>query len=86
MSFIGWIVLGLIVGAITKAIKPDEQGGGWIVTLLLGIVDAVLGGWIESAIFGVEINEFWDLSTWLLTIGGALIVLVVWGLSTRKRT
>ncbi len=68
------------------AIKPDEQGGGWIVTLLLGIVDAVLGGWIESAIFGVEINEFWDLSTWLLTIGGALIVLVVWGLLTRKRT
>ncbi|MDQ0096111.1 putative membrane protein YeaQ/YmgE (transglycosylase-associated protein family) [Paeniglutamicibacter psychrophenolicus] len=85
MGFIGWIVLGLIAGAIAKAIKPGEQGGGWIATLLLGIVGAVLGGWIGSAIFGVGINEFWDLSTWLLAIGGALIVLVIWGLLTRKR-
>lgn len=84
MGFIGWIVLGLIVGAIAKTIKPDEQGGGWISTLLLGIVGAVLGGWIGSAIFGVGSNEFCDLSTWLLSIGGALIVLVVWGLLTRK--
>ena len=45
-GFIGWIVLGLIAGAIAKAIKPGEQGGGWIATLLLGVVGAIVGGWI----------------------------------------
>lgn len=85
MGFIGWIVLGLIAGAIAKAIKPGEQGGGWLVTLLLGVVGAVLGGWIGSAVLNVGIQEFWDLSTWLLAIGGSLIVLVLWGLLTRKK-
>ena len=67
MGIIGWIILGLIAGAIAKAIKPGRQGGGWIATLLLGIVGAILGGWIGSALFNVGINEFWSLSTWLLS-------------------
>lgn len=85
MGFIGWIILGLIAGAIAKAIKPGEQGGGWLATLVLGVVGAILGGWIGSAIFDVGINSFWSLSTWLLAIGGSLIVLIVWGLLTRKK-
>lgn len=85
MGIIGWIVLGLIAGAIAKAIKPGEQGGGWLATLLLGIVGALVGGWIGSAVFDVGINQFWSLSTWLLAIGGSLVVLVLWGLLTRKR-
>ncbi|PRA13998.1 GlsB/YeaQ/YmgE family stress response membrane protein [Arthrobacter sp. MYb211] len=85
MGFIGWIVLGLIAGAIAKAILPGKQGGGWIMTLLLGVVGAVVGGWIGSAIFGVGVDEFWSLSSWLLAIGGALVVLVIWGFITKKR-
>lgn len=85
MGIVGWIVLGLIAGAIAKAIKPGEQGGGWLATLLLGIVGALVGGWIGSAVFDVGINQFWSLSTWLLAIGGSLVVLVLWGLLTRKR-
>ncbi|QDY66671.1 GlsB/YeaQ/YmgE family stress response membrane protein [Glutamicibacter halophytocola] len=85
MGILGWIVLGLIAGAIAKAIKPGQQGGGWIATLLLGIVGALIGGWIGSAVFDVGINQFWSLSTWLLAIGGSLVVLVIWGLLTRKR-
>lgn len=85
MGFIGWIVLGLIAGAIAKAIMPGDQGGGWLATLLLGVVGAVLGGWLGSLIFDVGIEEFWSISTWLLAIGGALIVLFIWGLVTRKR-
>jgi len=85
MGIIGWIILGLIAGAIAKAIMPGKQGGGWITTILLGVVGAVLGGWIGSALFKVGINEFWSLSTWLLAIGGALLVLVIWGLVTRKK-
>lgn len=85
MGILGWIILGLIAGAIAKAITPGEQGGGWLATLLLGVVGAVVGGWIGSALFDVEIDRFWSLSTWLLAIGGSLIVLVIWGLLTRKR-
>ncbi len=85
MGILGWIILGLIAGAIAKAIKPGEQGGGWLATLLLGVVGAVVGGWIGSALFDVEIDRFWSLSTWLLAIGGSLVVLVIWGLLTRKR-
>ncbi|UYQ77400.1 GlsB/YeaQ/YmgE family stress response membrane protein [Glutamicibacter sp. JL.03c] len=85
MGIIGWIILGLIAGAIAKAIKPGKQGGGWLATLLLGIVGALLGGLIGSAIFGVGVSQFWSLSTWLLAIGGALLVLIVWGWVTGKR-
>jgi uncharacterized membrane protein YeaQ/YmgE (transglycosylase-associated protein family) len=86
MSIIGWIVLGLIAGAIAKAILPGRQGGGWIVTIILGIVGALLGGFLGSVLFGVNINEFWSLSTWLLAIGGAIIVLLIYGLVTRGST
>lgn len=80
MSFLAFLVLGLIAGAIAKLILPGRQGGGWIVTLLLGVVGALLGGWIGTMIFGVGLEEFWDLSTWLLAIGGAVIVLLIYGL------
>jgi len=80
MGFLAFLLLGLIAGAIAKLILPGKQGGGWFVTLLLGVVGAILGGWIGSALFGVGINEFWSLSTWLLAIGGAIIVLLIYGL------
>jgi len=83
MGIIGWIILGLIAGAIAKAILPGRQGGGWIITLILGIVGALLGGFLGSAIFGVKIDGFFDLSTWLLAIGGSIIVLLIYGLVTR---
>ena len=85
MGILGWIVLGLIAGAIAKLILPGRQGGGWIVTLLLGIVGALLGGWIGSALFGVGLQEFWDWRTWLLAIGGSIIVLLIWGLIVGRR-
>ena len=85
MGILGWIVLGLIAGAIATTIKPGQQCDGWITTLPLGMVGALVGGWIGSAIFNVGINQFWSLSTWLLAIGGSLVVLVIWGLLTRKR-
>ncbi|WP_347040130.1 GlsB/YeaQ/YmgE family stress response membrane protein [Glutamicibacter halophytocola] len=85
MGFIGWIVLGLIAGAIAKAILPGKQGGGWIATLLLGVVGALLGGWIGDLIFDKGMSGFFSLWSWILAIGGALIVLVVWGFITKKR-
>lgn len=80
MSFLGFLLLGLIAGAIAKLILPGKQGGGWIMTLILGVVGAVLGGWLGGLIFNVDLNEFWSLSTWALAIGGAIIVLLIYGL------
>jgi uncharacterized membrane protein YeaQ/YmgE (transglycosylase-associated protein family) len=84
MGIIGWIILGLIAGAIAKAILPGRQGGGWLVTLLLGVVGALLGGWIGSAIFGIGLENFWSLQTWLIAIIGSIIVLLIYGLVTRN--
>jgi uncharacterized membrane protein YeaQ/YmgE (transglycosylase-associated protein family) len=84
MGFFAFLILGLIAGAIAKAILPGRQGGGILMTLLLGVVGAILGGFIGSALFGVGINEFFSLSTWLLAIGGAVIVLLVYGMMTRR--
>jgi uncharacterized membrane protein YeaQ/YmgE (transglycosylase-associated protein family) len=83
MTIIGWILLGLIAGAIAKAILPGAQGGGWIVTIILGIVGALLGGFIGSAIFGIGLEGFFSLETWLLAIGGSILVLLIYGLVTR---
>jgi uncharacterized membrane protein YeaQ/YmgE (transglycosylase-associated protein family) len=81
-TIIGWIILGLMAGLIARAILPGRQAGGWIVTILLGIVGALLGGWLGSVLFGVGITTFFNLTTWLLAIGGAVIVLLIWGLVT----
>jgi uncharacterized membrane protein YeaQ/YmgE (transglycosylase-associated protein family) len=83
MTIIGWILLGLIAGAIAKAILPGAQGGGWIVTIILGIVGALLGGFIGSALFGIGLENFFSLQTWLLAIGGSIVVLLIYGLVTR---
>ena len=78
-------MLGLIAGAIAKAIKPGEEGGGWAVTIILGIVGALLGGFIGSAVFNKPLSTFWSPWTWLLAIGGSLLVLVIWGFITGRR-
>ncbi|WP_104140844.1 GlsB/YeaQ/YmgE family stress response membrane protein [Arthrobacter sp. ZGTC131] len=84
MGFLGFLLLGLIAGAIAKAILPGRQGGGWLLTLVLGVVGAILGGWIGSLIFGGGLGEFFDLRTWLLSILGAVIVLLIFGAVTRR--
>jgi uncharacterized membrane protein YeaQ/YmgE (transglycosylase-associated protein family) len=84
MGFLGFLLLGLIAGAIAKAILPGRQGGGWLVTLVLGVVGAILGGWIGSLVFGGGLGEFFDLRTWLLSILGAVIVLLIFGAVTRR--
>ena len=83
VGIIGWIVLGLIAGAIAKAILPGTQGGGWLITLILGVVGALLGGFIGSAVFGIGLEEFWSLQTWIVAILGSIVVLLIYGLFTR---
>jgi uncharacterized membrane protein YeaQ/YmgE (transglycosylase-associated protein family) len=85
MGFLAFLILGLIAGAIAKAILPGRQGGGWLITLVLGVVGALLGGFLGSVLFGRGLEEFFDLGTWLLAIGGAILVLVIYGAVTGRR-
>lgn len=85
MGFFAFIVLGLIAGAIAKAIMPGKEGGGWFATLILGIVGAVVGGWLGSLLFNAPLENFWSLQTWALSIGGAIVVLLIWGLLTGRK-
>jgi len=86
MGILGFLLLGLIAGAIAKAILPGRQGGGWVITLVLGVVGALLGGWIGSLIFGGGLADFFALRTWLLSILGAVIVLGIYGAVAGRRS
>ena len=86
MSIIGWIVLGLLAGLIAKAIMPGGERGGLIITTLLGIAGALVGGFLATALgVGDPIDEFFDLSTWVAAVVGALIILVIWNATSRRR-
>lgn len=81
MGILGWIVLGLLAGLIAKAIMPGEENGGVIVTTLLGIGGALFGGFLAAAFgLGDPLDEFFDLSTWVAAVVGALVILFVWNL------
>jgi uncharacterized membrane protein YeaQ/YmgE (transglycosylase-associated protein family) len=86
MGFLGWIVLGLIAGAIAKLIMPGDDPGGIIVTMLIGIVGAVIGGFLGSRIFGIGLENFWSLQTWIVAIIGSLVLLVIYRLIAGRRT
>jgi uncharacterized membrane protein YeaQ/YmgE (transglycosylase-associated protein family) len=79
MGILGWIVLGLIAGAIAKAVLPGDDPGGIIVTMIIGIVGAILGGFLAQVLFGRDtVDEFFDVSTWLTAIVGSIILLVLY--------
>lgn len=78
MGIIGWIVLGLLAGAIAKAIMPGDDPGGILVTMLIGIAGALVGGLIASALNIGELGDFFDIGTWIIAILGALLLLGIY--------
>ncbi len=78
MGIIGWIALGLIAGSIAKLMMPGDDPGGIIVTTLIGIVGALVGGLIASALDIGHLDEFFDLGTWLIAIAGSLLLLGIY--------
>ncbi len=79
MGILAFLVLGLLAGAIAKALMPGPDGGGILLTMVLGIVGALLGGFVGSALFGIDpLDEFFDLSTWVTAIVGSVAVLAIW--------
>jgi uncharacterized membrane protein YeaQ/YmgE (transglycosylase-associated protein family) len=86
VTIIAWIVLGLLAGMIAKAIMPGGERVGLILTTVLGVVGALLGGFLAKALgLGDPIDEFFDLSTWIAAVVGALIILWLWSVISRGR-
>ncbi|MFN2470281.1 MAG: GlsB/YeaQ/YmgE family stress response membrane protein [Gaiellaceae bacterium] len=86
MGILGWILLGAVAGVIAKALLPGDDPGGIIVTIIIGIVGAILGGFLVGLISDADpIDEFFDISTWLAAIGGAIVLLIIYRVVTGRR-
>jgi uncharacterized membrane protein YeaQ/YmgE (transglycosylase-associated protein family) len=84
MGILLWAVFGLIAGAVAKFLMPGKVPGGILVTMALGIVGAVVGGFIGAHIGFGDISGF-DLRSMLLAVGGGVLVLLIYGFVTKGR-
>jgi uncharacterized membrane protein YeaQ/YmgE (transglycosylase-associated protein family) len=90
LNLIAWAVLGIIAGAIAKAIYPGRQGGGILSTMILGIIGAFVGGTLFSVLNGgglaITAAAPFNLGALIVAIIGALIAIFIWGLLTGRTT
>ncbi len=77
MGFISWIILGLIAGVLAKWIMPGKDGGGFIMTVILGIAGAIVGGWVGSLV-GISSTGGFSLGGIFMATVGALIILFIY--------
>ena len=82
MGILTWILFGLGVGVIAKLLMPGRDPGGFIVTILLGIAGALLGGFIGRAMGFYGSNES---AGWIISILGAVILLAIYRMMIRRR-
>jgi uncharacterized membrane protein YeaQ/YmgE (transglycosylase-associated protein family) len=85
VGVISWIVLGLIAGVIAKLLMPGKDPGGCIITILLGIGGAFVGGWVGKTIFHVQLGKLFDGRTLGLAVLGSVIILVAYRLLFKRR-
>ena len=81
MNIIGWLLFGLVVGAIAKFLMPGRDPGGWIVTILLGIAGSFVGGFLATAILGR--ND--QTAGWIGSIIGAMLLLLIYRMIVGRR-
>jgi uncharacterized membrane protein YeaQ/YmgE (transglycosylase-associated protein family) len=83
MGILGWILFGLIVGALAKLVMPGRDPGGIIVTMLLGIAGALIGGFVGKAMGFYGTNE---TAGFFMSFLGAVILLVIYRLMIGRRS
>jgi uncharacterized membrane protein YeaQ/YmgE (transglycosylase-associated protein family) len=77
MGVIAWIFLGLFAGTIARALVPGRtEPGGCVGTTAIGILGALIGGFIASALGIGDIDDFFDLGTWLIAIAGSVLLIL----------
>jgi uncharacterized membrane protein YeaQ/YmgE (transglycosylase-associated protein family) len=85
ISLIVWIVIGFLAGFIAKALMPGPDGGGFVLTTILGIVGAIVGGFIGRSVFDSSAaNDGFSLMGFVFAVIGALIVLAIYRLATGR--
>lgn len=84
-AIIGWIIFGVIAGAIAKLLMPGKDPGGFIVTVLLGIAGAVVGGFIGRALWGSSGVNDWSIGSFALAIAGAILLLFIYRMFVGRR-
>jgi uncharacterized membrane protein YeaQ/YmgE (transglycosylase-associated protein family) len=82
MGIIGFLILGLVAGLIAKALHNGPEPGGVLGTLLVGVLGAVLGGVLASVLGLGGLGSFFSVGTWLVAIGGALLLLLIYSAVT----
>jgi uncharacterized membrane protein YeaQ/YmgE (transglycosylase-associated protein family) len=84
MAIIGWIIFGLIVGVIARFLMPGDQPMGLLMTILLGVAGSFVGGYIGSLVSGGGLSVA-EPSSWIGSVLGALLLLFLYGLMTKKK-
>ena len=85
MGIIAWIVLGLGAGLLANMLIPGRRSQGLILTCLIGVAGALLGGWLATKLFHIHtLHGFFNLSTWLTAIAGAALLLLIFHLVTSR--
>jgi len=83
MSILGWILFGLVIGALAKLVMPGRDPGGFIITMLLGIAGAVIGGFVGRAMGFYGQGE---TAGWIMSFLGAVLLLFIYRLSIGRRS
>jgi uncharacterized membrane protein YeaQ/YmgE (transglycosylase-associated protein family) len=83
VGIIGWIFFGLLAGLVARALTPGRQSIGCFGTLAVGVIGALLGGFLGEAVFDTDVDLGWDLKPFLLSVAGAIVLLL--GLNALRR-
>lgn len=83
MGILSWILLGLVAGALAKALRPGKDPQGCIVTMIIGVVGAVVGGFVARLLGWDGVNGF-NLYSVLIATVGAIIALAIWAAVSRR--
>jgi uncharacterized membrane protein YeaQ/YmgE (transglycosylase-associated protein family) len=84
MGILGWIIFGLVVGIIARFLMPGPQPMGIIMTIILGVVGSLVGGWLGSTLHGAP-ADFRSGAGWIGSIIGACLLLLLYGWLQRRR-
>jgi uncharacterized membrane protein YeaQ/YmgE (transglycosylase-associated protein family) len=82
IGFLLWLLMGLIVGTVAGFLMKSSYP--WYVDILLGIIGSAVGGWLTSLILGVDLTGGFNLTTFIVSVIGAVIVIAIYRLITRR--